>query len=79
MQNPEVDDKQLSGVLWHIANEMRGEANLGCGGVMTPLTAYVAMLMQDEDEGVALRNVLERAGVSPSVKDFLLSSFDESG
>lgn len=77
MQNPEVDNKQLANAMWHIANEMRGVANLRDGGVMMPLAAYVAMLMHDAGDDVALRDILERAGVAPSVEDFLLSSFDE--
>lgn len=77
MQNHEVDNKRLSSAMWHIANEVRGVASLREGGVMMPLAAYVAILIQDEDEGVALQNVLEHADVSRSVKDFLLSSFDE--
>lgn len=77
MSDKQVNTTELADVMWRIVDSMRGVSAPSKINETAPFLAYVALLVKGADEGVSIDAVFEDSHVSPSVKDYLLSTWNE--
>lgn len=77
MSDTRAHAKELTNIMWRIADFARGIYMPNMIAEMAPFCAYAALLAQEAGDGQPISTVLSEARIDPIVRDHLLSCWDE--